>query len=214
MKLFLDSADLKQCRDICQMLPIEGITTNPTIIAKEKTEEIDLLFALRDLMREDKLLFAQVRGYHSDEFIEHALRLRENIPSLIIKVPITEQGLIAIKKLQQQNIPTLGTAIYSTSQGALAILAKTNYIAPYVNRIDNFSHNGIQVVKDLQTLINTYQSKTEILAASFKSVKQVIDCLLVGCCNVTVSPDIIKQILNNPIVFDALEKFEADYALI
>ena len=143
--------------------------------------------------------------------VEQAILLQEKIPNLVIKIPVTLEGINAIKQLSARNIPTLGTAVYGAGQGFIAGLAGAKYIAPYVNRIDNQGGNGIQVVHELQTLLNLHCPQAKILAASFKTPRQVLDAMLAGCQAITISPDIAQLFLTDPAVFAAIDQFEQDW---
>lgn len=143
--------------------------------------------------------------------VEEALKLRDVIPSLVVKVPVTHAGLRAIKQLTALDIPTLGTAVYGAGQGFYAALAGARYIAPYVNRIDAQGGDGIALVKELQTLINLHSPQTQVLAASFRTPRQVLDCLLAGCRAITVDPAVAELFLQDPAVDDALNRFDHDW---
>src|SRR5699024_8045647 len=192
-------------------LPIAGVTTNPSIIAKEKKPIFEILNELQDILGNQAQLFTQVLARSSEEMVEQAILLQEKIPNLVIKTPVTLEGINAIKQLSARNIPTLGTAVYGAGQGFIAGLAGAKYIAPYVNRIDNQGGNGIQVVHELQTLLNLHCPQAKILAASFKTPRQVLDAMLAGCQAITISPDIAQLFLTDPAVFAAIDQFEQDW---
>lgn len=211
MELYLDTADINSVKKLYRTLPLQGITTNPTIIAKTGRPIFDILMELQDIIEKNGRLFAQVIGRDTEQMVEEALSLTEKLPSLIVKIPVTEAGIAAIKQLTALNIPTLGTAVYGAGQGFLAALAGAKYIAPYVNRIDSQNGNGINTVRELQTLLERNTPETSVLAASFRTPRQVLDCMLAGCQAITVAPDIIRLFLNDPAVFAALDIFEQDW---
>src|SRR5699024_11405112 len=132
-------------------LPIAGVTTNPSIIAKEKKPIFEILNELQDILGNQAQLFTQVLARSSEEMVEQAILLQEKIPNLVIKIPVTLEGINAIKQLSARNIPTLGTAVYGAGQGFIAGLAGAKYIVPYVNRIDKQGGNGIQVRSEEHT---------------------------------------------------------------
>jgi fructose-6-phosphate aldolase 1 len=133
------------------------------------------------------------------------------VSGLVVKVPVTREGLAAIKKLKGMNIPTLGTAVYGAGQGLLSALAGAEYVAPYVNRLDAQGGDGIAVVKELQTLLNLHAPHSKVLAASFRTPRQAMDCLLAGCQSITLPVDVAEQLLDTPAVQAAVEKFDADW---
>lgn len=132
------------------------------------------------------------------------------MPGLVVKIPVTSEGLAAIQMLKKEGITTLGTAVYSAS-GATAALAGAKYIAPYVNRIDAQGGDGIRAVRELQTLLELHAPNSMVLAASFKTPRQALDCLLAGCEAITLPLDVAQQMLNTPAVESAIEKFEQDW---
>lgn len=211
MELYLDTADTNIVRQLHPSLPLAGVTTNPSLVAKAGKPLLHLLQEMRDILGENAKLFAQVLSNDANEIIEQAHLLYEKCPNLIIKIPVTLNGLQAIKQLSQQHIPTLGTAVYGAGQGFLAALAGAQYVAPYVNRIDSQGGNGVATVNELQTLINQHSTTTKVLAASFKTPRQVLDTLLTGCQAITLPPEITLLFVSDPAVFAALDKFAEDW---
>lgn len=213
MELYLDTADVKIIEKFNRTLPLAGVTTNPSIIAKSKREIFDVLSDIQSIIGEDKQLFAQTMGRSEKQIIADTLTLREHFPNIIIKVPVIPEGLAAIKALSKLGIPTLGTAVYGAAQGFLAALAGAKYIAPYVNRIDAQGGNGIETVSELQTLLEQHQLNAKVCAASFRTPRQALDCLLVGCGSITIPPDVAEAFLSDPAVFAAVEQFETDWEM-
>ncbi|TCP96501.1 fructose 6-phosphate aldolase [Cricetibacter osteomyelitidis] len=211
MELYLDTANLKDVERLARILPIQGVTTNPSIVAKEKTEIFQCLLELQQIIGKDKTLFAQTLSHNADEMIVEATALYERVENLVVKVPVTADGLIAIRALTQLGIPTLGTAVYGAGQGFLAALAGAKYIAPYVNRIDSQSGDGIVVVHELQSLLTQHKPDSKVLAASFRTPRQVLDCMLAGCQAITVGTDVLELFIQDPAVFAAIDKFDQDW---
>ncbi|MGD8164943.1 fructose-6-phosphate aldolase [Pantoea alhagi] len=211
MELYLDTSDVVAVRRLAEIFPLAGVTTNPSIIASGKRPLEVVLPELQQALGGKGRLFAQVMARDAEQMVEEARKLRAIIPDLVVKVPVTAQGLAAIKLLKQQGIPTLGTAVYGAAQGLLAALAGAEYIAPYVNRIDAQGGNGIQTVKELQQLLTLHAPETKVLAASFKTPRQALDCLLTGCESITLPLDVAEQMIATPAVSAAVEKFEQDW---
>lgn len=126
-------------------------------------------------------------------------------------VPQAEAGLTAIRQLKKQGIPTLGTVVYTAIQGLMAAMAGADYVAPYVNRVDTQGGSGIQLVSDLQTLLEKHAPSCQVLAASFKTPRQALDCMLAGTGAITLPLDVVQHFLNNPAVDAAVSKFEQDW---
>ncbi|RJT47587.1 fructose-6-phosphate aldolase [Rahnella woolbedingensis] len=211
MELYLDTADVTAVKRLSRILPLQGVTTNPSIVAKAGKPLWEVLPALRDALGGNGKLFAQVMAPDAEQMVAEALLLTQRVSGLVVKIPVTSEGLAAIKKLKGMNIPTLGTAVYGAGQGLLSALAGAEYVAPYVNRLDAQGGDGIAMVKELQTLLNLHAPQSKVLAASFRTPRQAMDCLLAGCQSITLPVDVAEQLLDTPAVQAAVEKFDADW---
>jgi fructose-6-phosphate aldolase 1 len=211
MELYLDTADVAAVKRLSRILPLQGVTTNPSIVAKEGKPLWEVLPALRDALGGNGKLFAQVMASDAEQMVAEALLMTQRVSGLVVKIPVTREGLAAIKKLKGMNIPTLGTAVYGAGQGLLSALAGAEYVAPYVNRLDAQGGDGIAMVKELQALLNLHAPHSKVLAASFRTPRQAMDCLLAGCQSITLPVDVAEQLLDTPAVQAAIEKFDADW---
>ncbi|WJV59668.1 fructose-6-phosphate aldolase [Pectobacteriaceae bacterium C111] len=211
MELYLDTADVAAVQRLARVFPLAGVTTNPSIVAHAGKPIDVLLPELKEALGGKGRLFAQVLATTAEGMVNHARQLRCIIDDVVIKVPVTREGLAAIKILKSEDIPTLGTAVYGAGQGLLSALAGAEYVAPYVNRLDAQGGDGIQMVKDLQQLLSLHAPDSRILAASFKTARQVMACLLAGCQCITLPPDVAEQFISMPAVEAAVEKFEKDW---
>ncbi|ECC9579223.1 fructose-6-phosphate aldolase [Salmonella enterica subsp. houtenae] len=211
MELYLDTANVAEVERLARIFPIAGVTTNPSIVAASKESIWDVLPRLQNAIGEEGTLFAQTMSRDAKGMVEEAKRLNNAIPGIVVKIPVTAEGLAAIKLLKKEGIVTLGTAVYSASQGLLAALAGAKYVAPYVNRVDAQGGDGIRMVQELQTLLERHAPDSMVLAASFKTPRQALDCLLAGCQAITLPLDVAQQMLNTPAVESAIEKFEQDW---
>lgn len=211
MELYLDTANVAEVERLARIFPIAGVTTNPSIVAASKESVWDVLPRLQNVIGEEGTLFAQTMSRDAKGMVEEAKRLNNAIPGIVVKIPVTAEGLAAIKLLKKEGIVTLGTAVYSASQGLLAALAGAKYVAPYVNRVDAQGGDGIRMVQELQTLLERHAPDSMVLAASFKTPRQALDCLLAGCQAITLPLDVAQQMLNTPAVESAIEKFEQDW---
>ncbi|SUX71050.1 fructose-6-phosphate aldolase [Citrobacter amalonaticus] len=153
MELYLDSANVAEVERLARIFPIAGVTTNPSIIAASKESIWDVLPRLQKVIGENGVLFAQTMSRDAQGMVNEAKRLNNAVPGIVVKIPVTSEGLVAIKQLKKEGIVTLGTAVYSASQGLLAALAGAKYVAPYVNRVDAQGGDGIRTVQELQTLL-------------------------------------------------------------
>lgn len=211
MELYLDTSDVDAVKALARIFPLAGVTTNPSIVAAgNQTLEV-LLPQLQEAMGGQGRLFAQVMATTAEGMVSDARKLRTIIADIVVKVPVTAEGLAAIKLLKEEGIPTLGTAVYGAAQGLLAALAGAEYVAPYVNRVDAQGGDGIQTVTDLQTLLKMHAPHAKVLAASFKTPRQALDCLLAGCESITLPLNVAQQMISSPAVDAAVAKFEHDW---
>ncbi|URN99185.1 fructose-6-phosphate aldolase [Leclercia adecarboxylata] len=211
MELYLDTANVADVERLARLFPLAGVTTNPSIIAASGEPLWDVLPRLQKAIGPQGTLFAQTMSRDAEGMVVEARRLRDVIPGIVVKIPVTAEGLVAIKTLKKEGITTLGTAVYSASQGLLAALAGAKYIAPYVNRVDAQGGDGIRTVQELQSLLELHAPDSMVLAASFKTPRQALDCLLAGCEAITLPTDVAQQLLNTPAVESAIDKFEQDW---
>ncbi|WP_318365486.1 fructose-6-phosphate aldolase [Enterobacter sp.] len=211
MELYLDTSDVAAVKKLARIFPLAGVTTNPSIVAAGKTPLEDLLPALQDALGGKGRLFAQVMSTTAEGMVMDARKLRGIIADIVVKVPVSAEGLAAIKLLKAEGIPTLGTAVYGAGQGLLSALAGAEYVAPYVNRVDAQGGDGIQTVCDLQQLLTLHAPGAKVLAASFKTPRQALDCLLAGCESITLPLDVAQQFIAAPAVDAAIAKFEQDW---
>lgn len=211
MELYLDTSDVDAVKALARIFPLAGVTTNPSIVAAGKKTLDVLLPQLHEAMGGQGRLFAQVMATTAQGMVSDARKLRGIIPDIVVKVPVTAEGLAAIKLLKEEGIPTLGTAVYGAAQGLLSALAGAEYVAPYVNRVDAQGGDGIQTVTDLQNLLKMHAPHAKVLAASFKTPRQALDCLLAGCESITLPLDVAQQLISSPAVDAAVAKFEHDW---
>ncbi|EQB1140958.1 fructose-6-phosphate aldolase [Escherichia coli] len=207
MELYLDTSYVVAVKALSRIFPLAGVTTNPSIIAAGKKPLDVVLPQLHEAMGGQGRLFAQVMATTAEGMVNDARKLRSIIADIVVKVPVTAEGLAAIKMLKAEGIPTLGTAVYGAAQGLLC----AEYVAPYVNRIDAQGGSGIQTVTDLHQLLKMHAPQAKVLAASFKTPRQALDCLLAGCESITLPLDVAQQMISYPAVEAAVAKFEQDW---
>lgn len=212
MQYFLDSADTAFIAKALEYYPVEGVTTNPTIVSKEKKEFRPLIQEIRRLLGGDPSLHVQVVATHADDMVREALAIREFAgDNFYAKVPVTPEGLKAMKILRTHDIKLTATAIFTPQQALMAALAGAEYCAPYVDRIDNLSADGARVVAEIVQLFRIHNLNAKVLAASFKSVEQVHKVCLAGAQSVTVGKDLFKKLISHPMTDQSVERFTADW---
>ncbi len=212
MLLVIDSANIEDIKELVDYFPIDGVTTNPSIIVKEKKNFLHLLKEIRDVIGNDRELYVQTLTFKATEIVEEAKYIIEKVPGkVVIKIPATIEGIKAIKILKTLGIRTMATTIYTPLQGYVAAKAGASYVTPYVNRIDNLAGDGIQVVKELTQILDKHKFNCQILAASFKNVQQVHNVCVNGAHGVTLAPDIIKNLLSHPSTEANVSMFNDDW---
>ena len=171
---------------------MDGVSTNPSILAKTGRTPYEVLKEIRSIIGEEGELFVQATAQKAEAMVEEAHRIVKELgETTLVKVPCTPEGFKAMKGLHEEGIRFIGTAIYTTMQGWLAAKCGAEYVAPYVNRIDNMGFDGIQVSKDIHDAISGSGFDSGLLAASFKNSQQVLELAKYGVKAATVAPDII-----------------------
>jgi fructose-6-phosphate aldolase 2 len=212
MKVLIDSANLVEIERLIDDYPIDGVTTNPTILAKEQGDYLRHLREIRDRIGDERMLFVQTVSQNASEIVEEAKRIRAHIGAdVYIKVPVILDGYKALKQLNRRGFKTLATAVFTAQQGLMAAKCGAQFVAPYVNRIDNMSGDGARVVADLTRLFHIYQLDTQVLAASFKNIHQVHRCSEAKVHAITASPEIIDSLHNHPSTEKSVAQFLIDW---
>lgn len=214
LEIYLDTANIDAISKLSESLPLAGVTTNPSIMAAGGLGLHELLTALSDILGENSRFHVQVISNNQDDIIAEARQLHQLPFDIVVKIPAHAEGLAAIKHIKKHDIPVLATAIYNVQQGMLAALNGADYLAPYLNRIDNLGFDGVGVVSDLQQFIKQYQLSTKLLVASFKNVNQVLQVLKLGVQAVTLPVDIARQMLVAPATDQAVQQFSHDWSAV
>ncbi|MBD3109114.1 fructose-6-phosphate aldolase [Bacillus sp. AGMB 02131] len=212
MQYILDTANIEELQEGFDLFPVEGVTTNPSIIAKEKKPFFEILRSIRHVIGEDAMLHVQVLGDTAGKIVREAHSLRDMVGgNLYIKIPVLPEGLKAIKKLKIEGFKVTATSILTANQALLAAKAGADYVAPYVNRIDNLSGSGVQTVADIVTMFENFNLPTKVVAASFKNAQQVHDVAVVGGHAATVPYDVLKAVVSHPMTDNSIAQFKADW---
>ena len=213
MKFCIDDADVAQIRRICEYYPVDGVSTNPSILARTGRNPYEVLREIRSVIGEDGELFVQVISDDAEGMVREARRITAELGSrTLIKIPCVPEGFRAMKLLRREGIRFIGTAVYTAMQGFLAAKCGAEYVAPYVNRIDNMGFDGVRVAKDIHDAIEANGLDSGLLAASFKNSQQVLELIEYGVKAVTVSPDVIDGFVKNAAINDAVSRFRSDFS--
>lgn len=212
MEYILDTADLAAIKHCNEFYPLSGVTTNPSIIAKENTDFWALVKSIRDIIGPDKLFFAQTVQTEASKIVEEACLMNEKSGGeFCVKIPINEEGLKATMELKKRGVKVLMTAIFTPAQALIAAKAGADYVAPYVNRLDNIIGDGCYVVAEIVEQFEKFGLPCKVLAASFKNAEQVHKCASAGCHCVTVTADVLKATITHPMTDAAIAGFEKDW---
>lgn len=212
MKLLIDDAHIDLIKKICDYYPVDGVTTNPSILAKSGRQPFEVLKEIRSFIGKDAELHVQVVAKDAEGMVEDAHRIVKELgANTYVKVPSVPEGFKAMKILVKGNINITATAIYTPMQAFLAAKCGASYAAPYVNRIDNMGFNGIQVTKQIHDIFKNNNLKTEVLAASFKNSQQVLELCEYGIEASTIAPDIIEGLVKNQAITSAVDDFIKDF---
>ena len=213
MEFILDTVDLEEIRDGIDHMPIAGVTSNPSIVKKTSPEDFfEHMRKIREIIGQDRSLHIQVISLDADTIVEEAHRILKEIDTQVyIKVPVSYEGLKAIKMLKAEGVNVTATAVYDLMQAHFALAAGADYIAPYVNRIGNLGSDPMELIGHLQDRIEDDGYNCKIIAASFKGVEQIKNALNYGAEAVTAPYAILKQVFANPNIDKAVTDFNQDW---
>ena len=213
MEFIIDTINLEEIKDAVEYMPVVGVTSNPTIV--KATAPKDFFAHMREIRKiigNERSLHIQVISKECDEIVKEAHRILEEVDKdVYIKVPVSYEGVKAIKALKAEGINVTATAVYDLMQAYMALAAGSDYIAPYVNRIGNLGGDPFELIAQLQDRIETDGYDCKILAASFKGVQQVKDSFNCGAEAITAPVAVLKQIFANPNIEKAVDDFNNDW---
>jgi transaldolase len=214
MKFFIDTANIEEIRDAEEMGVIKGVTTNPSLIAKEGRDYMATLKEITTIV--DGPISGEVKASTSDAagMIEEGRQIAAIHENMVVKIPMTAEGLKAVKVLTKEGIKTNVTLVFSANQALLAAEAGATYVSPFLGRLDDISQHGIDLISDIAEIFDIYGYETEIIAASVRNPIHVTDCALAGADIATVPYKVIMQMLHHPITDEGIEKFKKDYIAV
>lgn len=212
MKFIIDDANVDKIKEIYEYYPVDGVTTNPSILARSGRNPYDVLKEIRNFIGASADLHVQVVSKKAEDMVKEANKIREELgESTYVKIPTTPEGLKAMKQLSEEGVKITATAIYTAMQAYLAGKAGADYVAPYVNRIDNLGADGVETAKAIHDIFKKNGLKTEVLAASFKNSQQVLELCKYGVGASTIGSDVIMGLIKNACVSVAIDDFTADF---
>ena len=209
MKIFLDTANLEHIRKYNSMGIIDGITTNPTLLSKEMGNPVEIMREIVRMVRGPVNL--EVIGIKTEEILDEAHRLKKYGQNVVVKVPMTPEGVTAVNKLNDEGIDTNVTLVFSVNQAIIAAKAGASYVSPFIGRLDDYGHEGMTVIKEIVQIFKNYQFKTEVLVASVRHPLHIIESAKIGAHIVTLPPDILGKMMVHPLTDKGLSTFLSDW---
>lgn len=197
MKFFLDTANLDKITYFTSLGLVNGVTTNPSLIAKEGKEFLPTIKEILKIV--DGPVSVEVIGSTSVEMIKEAREFSKLAKNVVVKIPFTKEGVKATQILSKENINVNMTLVFSASQALIAAKSGASYVSPFVGRLDDISHEGMELVEQIKTIFDNYNFKTEIIVASIRSPKQVVEAAIVGADIATIPPDVLELMFNHPL---------------
>ena len=225
MEYFLDTANIEAIKRINDIFPIAGVTTNPSIIAKEKRDFKQIIKDIYDIIGKEKIVHTQAVGPTAEIIVKEVQLLRNTFgENIYAKIPVTFEGIKAMKILSKDGHKITATGILSSQQIIMAAEAGAEYMAPYINRSDNIGESGVEIVRDAYKILEIVKKSDEeclkrykrvfepkILGASFKNVRQVHETMFAGSKSVTISPDVFERLIYHPYTDWSMDTFNSDW---
>ena len=209
MKFFIDTANTDEIKKAWELGVIDGVTTNPSLMAKEGKDPLQVLKTICTIVSGP--VNAEVVGLTADVMIKEAKTLSKIHKNIVVKIPMIEEGLKAVKKLSAQGIKTNVTLIFSAAQALLAAKAGASYVSPFVGRLDDISHDGMEIVAQIIDIYDNYLFETEIIVASIRNPLHVLDAAMMGADIATIPYSVIAQLAKHPLTDIGLQKFLKDW---
>ncbi len=209
MKFFLDTANVKSIKEYAEMGLVDGVTTNPTLVAKEKRDYREVIQEIASIV--DGPISAEVLSTQAETMVEEARELASIHRNVVIKVPMTREGIKATNRMAQEGIRVNMTLIFSPAQALLAAKAGARYVSPFVGRLDDISHVGMDLVRDIRAIFDNYDFDCEIIVASVRNPQHVVDAAIYGADIATIPPAVMDKLFNHPLTDIGLERFLKDY---
>lgn len=209
MKFFIDTANIEEIKEIASWGILSGVTTNPSLVAKEGRNFIEVLKEIIDVV--EGSISAEVIGPKWDKMLEEAKEYYTLHPNITIKIPMTDDGLKAVKVLAEMGVKTNVTLVFSANQALLAARAGATFVSPFVGRMDDIGNNGVDLIEEIAYIFTVHNIKTEIIAASIRNPIHVTQCAQAGAHISTVPYQVFKSMLKHPLTDIGIQKFMDDW---
>lgn len=209
MRIFIDSANIEEIKDINMMGFLAGVTTNPSLVAKEKRDYREVIHEICAIV--DGPISAEVIAQDYAGMMQEAEMLAGIHPNVVVKIAMTEDGLRVIRDLRRKGIKTNATLIFSATQALLAARAGASYVSPFLGRVDDTANDGLNLLEDIMTIFNQFMLDTEVIAASIRHPVHVLQAARIGSHIATVPYKIIKQMIKHPLTDAGIQRFLQDW---
>lgn len=209
MKFFMDTANIEEIKRINRLGLVDGVTTNPSIIAKEGRDFEETIKEICSIV--DGPVSAEVIGLTVEEMVEEARNIATWAPNVVVKIPMTEAGLEAVNILSQEGIKTNVTLIFSVAQGLMAAKAGATYVSPFVGRVDDIGEDGIELIRNLKQTLSNYQFETEIITASIRTINHLEKAAIAGADIATIPGSLLPKLWKHPLTDNGIEQFLKDW---
>ncbi len=210
MKIFIDTANVEEIKKAAELGVISGVTTNPSLIAKEGKKFEDVITEITSIV--DGPISAEVISSDAEEMVKEAIELSKIHKNIVIKIPVCAEGLKAVSKLSTLNIKTNVTLIFSATQALLAARAGATYVSPFVGRLDDIADDGSKLIADIAEIFEIYDFDTQIISASIRGPQDVVRAALAGSDIATIPYKVILQMIEHPLTTKGIEKFNKDWS--
>ncbi|MEW4369127.1 fructose-6-phosphate aldolase [Paenibacillus sp. WLX1005] len=212
MKFFLDTGNIEEIKRIARLGIVDGVTTNPSLIAKEGRVFKDVIDEICQII--DGPVSAEVVSLDAEGMLKEAHEIAKWAPNVVIKLPMTEEGLYACNQLSKEGIKTNVTLIFTPAQGLMAAKAGATFISPFVGRLDDIGIDGMQLIRDLRQILDTYGLKSEIIAASIRNLEHVREAALAGAHISTIPGTLVPTLWKHPLTDSGIERFLKDWETV
>ncbi|MBW9223654.1 fructose-6-phosphate aldolase [Methanothermococcus sp. SCGC AD-155-E23] len=209
MKFFLDTADVERIREYAQLGIVDGVTTNPTLIAKEGRDFQEVVREICEIVKGP--VSVEVTALDTEGMVREARELSKLADNIVVKIPMTKEGIRAVNILSEEGVKTNVTLVFSANQALIAAKAGATYVSPFVGRLDDNGQIGMEVVREVVTIFRNYQIETEVIVASIRHPRHVIEAAKLGAHVATIPPQVLEKMFHHPLTDQGIDIFMRDW---
>lgn len=209
MKFFLDTAIVEEIREAVGWGVVDGVTTNPSLVAKAGRSMEEVILEICEIV--DGPVSAEVLSLTAEEMVPEAQKLAAIHPNVVIKIPMTEEGLKAVNRLSPLGVKTNVTLVFSANQALMAAKAGATFVSPFIGRLDDISHEGMDIIREIVPIFQNYDLETQVIVASIRHPRHVVEAALIGADVATIPFKVLKQMVKHPLTDIGIARFLEDY---